>query len=151
MHKFFVALILLSVPVSTSALAQSGTEQDERTHQHEILMARNPKWPKISPRSPASDLRWPIARRTNRAMAVPWLSAICAAPNERDIASGATVEFKSTSARSHRRREKFVRTRNENAFLHKALHRAPITSGSQEIHSKLFADRRSMLSQHSAL
>jgi hypothetical protein len=31
-----------------------------------------------------------------------------AAPNERDIASGATVEFKSTSARSHRRREKFI-------------------------------------------
>jgi hypothetical protein len=30
MHKFFVALILLSVPVSTSALAQSGTEQDEK-------------------------------------------------------------------------------------------------------------------------
>ena len=50
----------------------------------------------------------PIARRTNCTMAVPWLSAICAAPNERDIASGATVEFKSTSARSHRRREKFV-------------------------------------------
>jgi hypothetical protein len=31
-----------------------------------------------------------------------------AAPNQRDIASGATVEFKSTSACSHRRREKFV-------------------------------------------
>ena len=31
-----------------------------------------------------------------------------AAPNERDIASGATVEFKSTSASSHRRREKVV-------------------------------------------
>ena len=30
MHKFFVALILLSVPVSTSALAHSGTEQDEK-------------------------------------------------------------------------------------------------------------------------
>ena len=115
------------------------------------LISRNRKWPKISPRSPASDLPWPIARRTNCTMAVPGLSAVCAAPNERDIASGATVEFKSTSARSHRRREKFVRTRNENAFLHKALHRAPITSGSQEIHSKLFADRRSMLSQHSAL
>ena len=30
MHKFFLALILLSVPVSTSALAHSGTEQDEK-------------------------------------------------------------------------------------------------------------------------
>jgi len=30
MHKFFVALILVSVPVSTSALAHSGTEQDEK-------------------------------------------------------------------------------------------------------------------------
>ena len=30
MPKFFVALILLSVPVSTSALAHSGTEQDEK-------------------------------------------------------------------------------------------------------------------------
>jgi hypothetical protein len=29
MHKFFLALILLSFPVSTSALAHSGTEQDE--------------------------------------------------------------------------------------------------------------------------
>jgi hypothetical protein len=28
MRKLFVALILLSVPVSTSALAHSGTEQD---------------------------------------------------------------------------------------------------------------------------
>ena len=40
----------------------------------------------------------PIARRTNCTMAVPWLSAIGAAPNERDIASGATVEFKYVSA-----------------------------------------------------
>lgn len=30
MRKFFLALILLSVPVSTSALAHSGTEQDEK-------------------------------------------------------------------------------------------------------------------------
>jgi hypothetical protein len=30
MHKFFLALILLSVQVSTSALAHSGTEQDEK-------------------------------------------------------------------------------------------------------------------------
>ena len=30
MHKFVLALILLSVPVSTSALAHSGTEQDEK-------------------------------------------------------------------------------------------------------------------------
>jgi hypothetical protein len=30
MHKFFLALILLFVPVSTSALAHSGTEQDEK-------------------------------------------------------------------------------------------------------------------------
>jgi hypothetical protein len=29
MHRFFVALALLSVPVSTSALGHSGTEQDE--------------------------------------------------------------------------------------------------------------------------
>jgi hypothetical protein len=30
MHKFFLALILLSVPVSTSALARSGTDQEEK-------------------------------------------------------------------------------------------------------------------------
>jgi hypothetical protein len=30
MHKFFLALILLSVPLSTSALAHSGTDQDEK-------------------------------------------------------------------------------------------------------------------------
>ncbi|WP_029084700.1 hypothetical protein [Bradyrhizobium sp. th.b2] len=30
MHRFVLALILLSVPVSTSALAHSGTEQDEK-------------------------------------------------------------------------------------------------------------------------
>jgi Cysteine rich repeat len=30
MHKFFLALIVLSVPVSTSVLAHSGTEQDEK-------------------------------------------------------------------------------------------------------------------------
>jgi hypothetical protein len=29
MHKFFIALSLLSVSVSTSALAHSGTKQDE--------------------------------------------------------------------------------------------------------------------------
>jgi len=30
MHKFFLAFILLSVPVSTGALAHSGTDQDEK-------------------------------------------------------------------------------------------------------------------------
>ena len=30
MHKFFLALTLLSVQVSTGALAHSGTEQDEK-------------------------------------------------------------------------------------------------------------------------
>ena len=30
MHKFFLALILLSVSVSTSALAHSGTDQEEK-------------------------------------------------------------------------------------------------------------------------
>jgi hypothetical protein len=30
MHRFVLALILLSVPVSTSAIAHSGTEQDEK-------------------------------------------------------------------------------------------------------------------------
>jgi hypothetical protein len=30
MHKFFLALILLSVPVSTGALAESGTDQEEK-------------------------------------------------------------------------------------------------------------------------
>ena len=30
MHKFFLALIMLSVPISTSALAHSGTEQEEK-------------------------------------------------------------------------------------------------------------------------
>ena len=30
MHKFFLALILLSVPVSTSVLARSGMEQEEK-------------------------------------------------------------------------------------------------------------------------
>jgi hypothetical protein len=30
MHKFFLALILLSIPVSTGALAHSGSEQDEK-------------------------------------------------------------------------------------------------------------------------
>ena len=30
MHKFVLALLLLSVPVSTSALAHSGSEQDEK-------------------------------------------------------------------------------------------------------------------------
>jgi hypothetical protein len=30
MQKFLVALILLSVPVSTSAVAHSGTDQDEK-------------------------------------------------------------------------------------------------------------------------
>ena len=30
MHKFFLALILLSVPVSTGVLARSGTDQEEK-------------------------------------------------------------------------------------------------------------------------
>jgi hypothetical protein len=30
MNKFFLALILLSVPVSTSAVAHSGTDQEEK-------------------------------------------------------------------------------------------------------------------------
>ena len=30
MHKFILALILLSVPVSTGALAHGGSEQDEK-------------------------------------------------------------------------------------------------------------------------
>ncbi len=30
MHKFFMALFLLCVPVSTSAFAHSGTDQEER-------------------------------------------------------------------------------------------------------------------------
>jgi hypothetical protein len=52
------------------------------------------------------DMHWPIFPRFT--LAAPWLSAICAAPNERGIASGATVEFKSTSTSSRRRHEKFV-------------------------------------------
>jgi hypothetical protein len=30
MHRFYLALILLSVPASTGALAHSGTDQDEK-------------------------------------------------------------------------------------------------------------------------
>jgi hypothetical protein len=30
MHRFFIALALLSIPVSTSALGHGGTEQEER-------------------------------------------------------------------------------------------------------------------------
>jgi len=30
MHKIFMALILLSIPVSTGALAHSGTDQEEK-------------------------------------------------------------------------------------------------------------------------
>jgi hypothetical protein len=30
MHKFFLALVLLSVPVSTDALAHSGSEQEQQ-------------------------------------------------------------------------------------------------------------------------
>jgi len=30
MHKYFIALLLLSVPVSISALAHSGTDQEEK-------------------------------------------------------------------------------------------------------------------------
>jgi hypothetical protein len=31
MHKFYLALILLSVPASTAVLAHSGTDQDEKS------------------------------------------------------------------------------------------------------------------------
>ena len=40
MHKFFLALILLSVPLSTSALAHSGTEQDEKARAPDVQRCR---------------------------------------------------------------------------------------------------------------
>jgi len=48
-------------------------------------------------------------------MGVPSLSAICAAPNERNIASCATVEFKSTSALHIAAAISSLRTCHENA------------------------------------
>ena len=36
MHKFFLALILLSVPVSTGALAHSGSEQEQQACTHDV-------------------------------------------------------------------------------------------------------------------
>jgi hypothetical protein len=35
MHKLFLALILLSVPVSTGALAHSGSEQEQQACTHD--------------------------------------------------------------------------------------------------------------------
>jgi hypothetical protein len=36
MHKFFLTLILLSVPVSTGALAHSGTDQEQQACTHDV-------------------------------------------------------------------------------------------------------------------
>jgi hypothetical protein len=36
MHKFFLALILLSVPVSTGALAHGGTDQEEKACSRDV-------------------------------------------------------------------------------------------------------------------
>jgi hypothetical protein len=36
MHKFYLALILLSVPASTAVLAHSGTEQDEQSCMRDV-------------------------------------------------------------------------------------------------------------------
>jgi hypothetical protein len=36
MHKFFLTLILLSVPVSTAALAHSGTDQEQQACTHDV-------------------------------------------------------------------------------------------------------------------
>jgi hypothetical protein len=36
MHKAFLALTLLSVPVSTGALAHSGTEQEEKARTRDV-------------------------------------------------------------------------------------------------------------------
>jgi hypothetical protein len=36
MHKAFLALTLLSVPVSTSALAHGGTEQEEKACKRDV-------------------------------------------------------------------------------------------------------------------
>jgi hypothetical protein len=36
MHKFFLTLILLSVPVSTGALARSGTDQEQQACTHDV-------------------------------------------------------------------------------------------------------------------
>jgi hypothetical protein len=36
MHKFFLALVLLSVPVSTEVLAHSGSEQEQQACTHDV-------------------------------------------------------------------------------------------------------------------
>ena len=36
MHKFFLTLVLLSVPVSTGALAHSGTDQEQQACTHDV-------------------------------------------------------------------------------------------------------------------
>jgi hypothetical protein len=36
MHKFFLTLILLSVPVLTGALAHSGTDQEQQACTHDV-------------------------------------------------------------------------------------------------------------------
>jgi hypothetical protein len=36
MHKFFLTFILLSVPVSTVALAHSGTDQEQQACTHDV-------------------------------------------------------------------------------------------------------------------
>ena len=36
MRKFFIALILLSIPVSTGALAHSGTDQEQQACTHDV-------------------------------------------------------------------------------------------------------------------
>ena len=36
MHKIFMALILLSIPVSTGALAHSGTDQEQQACTHDV-------------------------------------------------------------------------------------------------------------------
>jgi hypothetical protein len=36
MHKYLIALLLLSVPVSISALAHSGTDEEEKACAHDV-------------------------------------------------------------------------------------------------------------------
>ena len=36
MHRFFMALVLLSVPVSTGALAHSGSEQEQQASTRDV-------------------------------------------------------------------------------------------------------------------
>jgi hypothetical protein len=36
MHKFFIAIILLSVPVSIDALARSGTDQEQKACERDV-------------------------------------------------------------------------------------------------------------------